>query len=185
MTWGDDYLQRLADRAADGFRGIKVDVPGERLVITERTAVHCWTIYDIVGAARAASIPNKRVLSKVLIHFPGESPREPDVTILDRGADEEPYSYKDALAVMEIVSTEDDENDYAIKVRQYARFQVPAFVVIDPFKGRSTVLSRPSGESYASRVIYAYGETIPLRLADGSTVEIPTKDFKRRSTMHT
>ncbi|MEU7163667.1 Uma2 family endonuclease [Streptomyces morookaense] len=183
MSWGNDYLQLLADRAADDFRGVKVDVLGERLVITKRTDIHCWTIFRIVDATRAAGIPEERVLSKVLIHFPEESPREPDVTILSEGTGDEPYSHEAVLAAMEIVSTEDDESDYAIKVRQYARFQVPTFVVVDPFKGQSTVLSRPSGESYASQVVHAYGETISLQLADGRTVDIPTKDFKRRSTM--
>ena len=51
-------------------------------------------------------------------------------------------------------------------MRQYARFGVPIYLIIDPFLGQCTLLTRPKGDSYASRDEYTYGETITLRLGD-------------------
>ncbi|MBL1096485.1 Uma2 family endonuclease [Streptomyces coffeae] len=179
MSVQDDILWQAAEHAAAEFEGFKIEVVGGRIVMTPQSSIQSWTILDVQMAAMAAGIDKSRLLSDVLIQFPGESPRVPDVTILEEGATE-PYSYEDILAAVEIVSAKNDGNDYAVKVRQYARFGVPIYLIIDPFLGQCILLTRPKDDSYASRDEYAYGEIVTLHLTDGSTVEIPTAEFKRR-----
>ncbi|MGA6152571.1 Uma2 family endonuclease [Stenotrophomonas sp. NPDC087984] len=180
MSVQDDILRQTAEHAAAQFEGFKIEVVGGHIVMTPQSSIQSWTILDVQMAAMAAGIDKSRLLSDVLIQFPGEPPRVPDVTILEDGA-AEPYSYEDILAAVEIVSTKNDGNDDAVKVRQYAHFGVPIYLIIDPFTGQCTLLTRPKDDSYASRDEYTYGETVTLHLRDGSTVDIPTSDFKRRT----
>ncbi|GHB10342.1 Uma2 family endonuclease [Streptomyces chryseus] len=179
MSVMDDVLRHVAERAAKEYEGFKVEVVGGRVVMTPQSNVQSWTIFDVQAAARTAGIAPSRIVSDVLIQFPGDPDRVPDVTILTEGATE-PYSYGDILAAVEIVSTKDDPNDYDFKVHQYARYNVPIYLIIDPFRGECTLLTRPRGNDYATREAYTYGETVTLHLEDGSTVPIPTDEFKRK-----
>ncbi|MGK5631144.1 Uma2 family endonuclease [Streptomyces sp. URMC 123] len=172
-------LRNGAEQAAEVLKGFKVEVVGDRIIVTPQSSIQSWTIFEIQAAARSAGLEMSRLLSDVLIHFPGEADRVPDVSILADGA-EEPYTFEDVLAAIEIVSSRNDGNDYAIKRKQYARFGIPTYLIVDPFRGECDLLTRPRGEDYTAQVTYTYGETIPLRLPDGSEVRIPTGTFRRR-----
>ena len=175
-----DDLWHVAEQAAATFEGFRIEVVGGRIFMTPRSETQSWTILDVQIAARTAGVDTARLLSNVRIRFPGEAPRAPDVAILEGGATA-PYSYEDLLAAVEIVSTPDDDNDYSVKLQQYARFGIPTYVIIDPFRAKCTVLTRPKDSAYATREEYAYGETVTLHLTDGGTVQIPTEKFKRKS----
>jgi Uma2 family endonuclease len=175
-----DDLWHVAEQAAATFEGFKIEVVGGQIVMTPQSEIQSWTIRRVQNSAEAAGIAEERLVSDVLIQFPGEAPRAPDVAILEDGANA-PYSYEDLLAAVEIVSTPDDDNDYSIKLQQYARFGIPTYVIIDPFRAKCTVLTRPKDSAYATCEEYAYGETVTLHLTDGGTVQIPTDKFKRKS----
>ncbi|WP_171172120.1 Uma2 family endonuclease [Streptomyces sp. I05A-00742] len=179
MTVQDELLWQTAEHVAAEVEGYKIEVIGGQIVMTPQSNVRSWTIRRVQNAAESSGIAEERLLSDVLIQFPGEPPRCPDVAILEDGA-AEPYTYEDVLAAVEVVSTKRDSRDYEIKVEQYARFGVPAFLIIDPFQGQCLLLSRPKGDAYAVRETFSYGETITLHLADDSTVRIPTDSFKRK-----
>ncbi|MCC3769244.1 Uma2 family endonuclease [Streptomyces sp. UNOC14_S4] len=179
MTVQDDILARTAEHMAADVEGFKIEVIGDQIVMTPQSNIQSWTIRRVQNAAEASGIAEERLLSDVLIQFPGEPSRCPDVAILEEGATE-PYSHEAVLAAIEVVSSKNDSRDYAIKVEQYARYGVPAFLIIDPFRARCTLLARPKGDTYAAREEYEYGETVTLSLADGSKVDIPTDKFKRK-----
>ncbi|MCQ4046086.1 Uma2 family endonuclease [Streptantibioticus rubrisoli] len=174
-----DDLWRAAEQAAGVFEGFKVEVVGGQLIMSPQSNVQSWTIADIQVVARAAGLKKSRLVSDVLVRFGEEPPRAPDVAILEDGATA-PYKHDDLLAAIEIVSAKDDQHDYTTKLRQYARFEVPIYLIVDPFRATCTLLTRPSGEEYATREQFKYGETVTLRLADGITVNIPTDEFERR-----
>jgi Uma2 family endonuclease len=174
-----DDLCHVATRAAEEFEGFKVEVVGGQIVMSPQSEVRSWTIRRVQNSAELAGIAEERLISDVLVHFPGEPPRAPDVAILEDGAAPS-YSYEDLLVVVEIVSTKDDDNDYSTKLQQYARFGVPTYLIIDPFRATCTLLTRPKNTEYATREDYAYGETVTLHLTDGNTVRIPTDKFKRK-----
>ncbi|MEV8475204.1 Uma2 family endonuclease [Streptomyces sp. NPDC051173] len=175
-----DSLQNAIDRIASVIKGFKIEAVGDRIIMTPQSSVQSLTIFDVRDAALAAGVDRERVLSDVEFTFPGEPKRCPDVSVIEGGATD-PLSYEDLLAAVEIVSSKNDKNDYAIKVQQYAHFGVPLYLIIDPFRGECDLLTRPEGDTYASRELYKYGDTVPLRLTDGSSVDIPTHTFKRRT----
>ncbi|MEU3355544.1 Uma2 family endonuclease [Streptomyces sp. NPDC037389] len=180
MTVRDDFLQEIVERAASVIEGCKIEVVGDRIIMTPRSSVQSWTIRRVQNAIDACGIAEERILSDVLIQFPGEPQRCPDVAIVEDGATEK-YSHEDLLAAIEIVSSKYDRNDYAIKVQQYAHFGVPIYLIIDPFRGQCSLLTEPVGDSYTSCEEYKYGDTVAFRLRDGSDIEIPTHTFKRRN----
>ncbi|MDT3398445.1 Uma2 family endonuclease [Streptomyces sp. B1866] len=178
MSVQDDLL-RAAEHVAAEIEGFKVEVVEDRIVMTPQSHIQSWTILDVQVAAMSAGVRKERLLSDVLIDFPGESPRAPDVAIVEEGA-RAPFSHDDLLAAVEIVSSENDSHDYVLKLGQYARFGVPLYLVVDPFRGECTLYARPADGKYAKQETFRYGETITLRLADGSAVELPTADFRRK-----
>lgn len=180
MTVQDDFLRETVELAASVIEGFKIEVVGDRIIMTPQSSVQSWTIRRVQNAIEDCGITEERILSDVLIQFPGEPPRCPDVAIVEEGADGT-YGYEDLLAAIEIVSSKHDRNDYAIKVQQYAHFRVPIYLIIDPFRGQCSLLTEPVDDSYASCEEYKYGDTITFRLRDGSSIEIPTHTFKRRN----
>ncbi|MEX2985037.1 Uma2 family endonuclease [Streptomyces sp. C36] len=180
MTAQSDSLQETIERIAAVLDGFKIEAVGDRIIMTPQSSVQSLTIFDVRDAAVTAGIRKDRVFSDVEFAFPGEPKRCPDLSIVEDEATEK-FTYEDLLAAIEVVSSKYDKNDYAIKVRQYARFGVPVYLIIDPFLGECTLLTRPRDDIYAHRVLFKYGDTIPLHLPDGRRIDIPTDTFKRRT----
>ncbi|EME97419.1 hypothetical protein H340_26479 [Streptomyces mobaraensis NBRC 13819 = DSM 40847] len=175
-----ESMHHAIERVTPLLKGFKIEAVGDRIVMTPQSSVQSLTIFEVRDATLQSGIGKERVLSDVEFTFPGEPKRCPDVSITEEGATE-PFSHEDLLIAVEIVSSRHDRNDYAIKTRQYAHFGVPAYLIIDPFRGECDLLTNPRDDAYASRQTYKYGDTIPLSLQDGSEIEIPTASFKRRS----
>ncbi|MBC2879439.1 MULTISPECIES: Uma2 family endonuclease [Streptomyces] len=177
---GIESMRNAIERVSPLLKGFKIEAVGDRVIMTPQSSVRSWTVFDVQTAIVASGVDRQRVLNDVEFGFPGEPDRCPDVAITDDGSTD-PYSHEDLLAAIEIVSSKNDKNDYVVKTRQYARFGVPAYLIIDPFRGECDLLTNPRDDAYASRQTYKYGDTIPLRLQDGAEIEIPTASFKRRS----
>lgn len=180
MTARIDSLRYAIERIAAVVDGFKIEAVGDRIIMTPQSSVQSLTIFDVRDAALVAGIGRDRVFSDVQFEFPEEPQRCPDVSIVEDDATD-PFTYEDLLAAIEVVSSKNDKNDYAIKVQQYARFGIPVYLIIDPFLGQCTLLTQPRADDYACRELFKYGDTIPLRLPDGRNVAIPTDTFKRRS----
>ena len=95
--------------------------------------------------------------------------RRPDIMILPPEAlnTEGPsLAPEDLLAVIEVVSKPNPENDYLGKTRDYAVMGIEHYLLVDPRKGTGTVLSSPhptaEGQRYAQRLEFAFGETVQL-----------------------
>jgi Uma2 family endonuclease len=95
--------------------------------------------------------------------------RRPDIMILPPEAlnTEGPsLAPEDVLAVIEVVSKSNPENDYLGKTRDYAVMGIEHYLLVDPRKGTGTVLSSPhptaEGQRYAQRLEFAFGETVQL-----------------------
>ncbi|MFF7183424.1 Uma2 family endonuclease [Streptomyces sp. NPDC008121] len=80
------------------------------------------------------------------------------------------------LAV-EVVSRSNPGNDYMVKLREYPRMGVPAYVIIDPRDGTISVHSDPDTISkepqYRTRKRYAFGDTVPMGRWSIDTARFP------------
>jgi len=52
--------------------------------------------------------------------------------------------------------------DVVDKVEVYARFGIPMYLIVDPFKGECLLYTRPYGETYETRRTTVFGEAIEL-----------------------
>ncbi|MHC5907125.1 Uma2 family endonuclease [Streptomyces sp. S6] len=94
---------------------------------------------------------------------------QPDLVILELGADDSPGRLVPAAAltlVVEVVSKTSAHRDYVQKRSIYAAGGVPAYLIIDPFEARCLVLSEPSGRGmsadYQSERTRKFGDPVPL-----------------------
>jgi Uma2 family endonuclease len=83
----------------------------------------------------------------------------------------------DVLAVVEVVSKSNPENDYQGKTRDYAAMGIEHYLLVDPRKGTGMVLSSPhptaEGPRYAQRLEFVFGETVPLKDWRIETADFP------------
>lgn len=106
--------------------------------------------------------------------------RRPDVVILPLAAldtEGDTVDPADVLAVVEVVSKSNPENDYQGKTRDYAVMGIEHYLLVDPRKGTGMVLSSPhhtpEGPQYAVRREFVFGETVPLKDWRIETADFP------------
>lgn len=161
--------------------GYVVEIIDGRVIMTPQSPVQSWTISNVQRQGEAIGIDPRRLVTDVAIDFPGETSAAPDLAILDEAAVPigRRFSCLDVLAAVEVVSSESDANDYVTKVAKYARFGIATYLIVDPFRGVCTLHEKAEAEGYKQVTEYAYGETVPLRVTDGLTVELDTSTFVR------
>ncbi|MEV7871991.1 Uma2 family endonuclease [Streptomyces sp. NPDC088124] len=130
-------------------------------------------------------IPRKiwRRLQTQDITIPGEtSEPQPDLVVLERGAEEGPGRHIPAPAVellLEVVSKTSVDRDYGVKRSMYAAGRVPAYLIVDPMAARCVLLTDPVGTGekadYRTARTYGFGEPVPLPMLD---VELDTSEFE-------
>ncbi|WP_405723870.1 Uma2 family endonuclease [Streptomyces sp. NBC_01537] len=81
---------------------------------------------------------------------------------------------RDVLAVVEVVSKSNPENDYMGKVRDYAVMGIAWYLIVDPRQGTGQILSNPQGGKYRTCTSYSFGETIDVAGWTVDTSVFPT-----------
>ncbi|KIF78728.1 hypothetical protein QR77_11055 [Streptomyces sp. 150FB] len=117
------------------------------------------------------------------IAIPGEkSEPQPDLVVLERGAEDGPGRLIPAPAVtllLEVVSKTSADRDYGEKRSIYAAGAVPAYLIIDPMAQHCVLLTEPTGTGegadYRVERTTKFGEPAPLDLLG---VELDTGDFE-------
>ncbi len=107
--------------------------------------------------------------------------RRPDVVVLPLDVLDEPGSTvdpADLLAVVEVVSESNPDNDYVEKAADYPAMGIPLYLLVDPRKGIVYTYADPApgsaGTHYATVLPYVFGDRIPF-----GRWTIDTADFKR------
>jgi Uma2 family endonuclease len=161
--------------------GYVVEIIDGKVIMTPQSPVQSWTVRNVDRQVEAAGIDPRRLVTDVAVDFPGETSAAPDLAILDEAAVPigRRFSCLDVLAAVEVVSSESDANDYVTKVAKYARFGIATYLIIDPFRGVCTLHEKAEAEGYTKVAEYAYGETVPVRVQDGLTVELDTSSLLR------
>lgn len=94
--------------------------------------------------------------------------RRPDVMVIAEADMEIQGSFapRTVIAVIEIVSRSNPDNDWVSKMRDYPLLGIPIYAVFDPREGKGAVLSdihsTPDGPRYAIRKDFLYGEDVTI-----------------------
>ncbi|MFE6835733.1 Uma2 family endonuclease [Streptomyces sp. NPDC057705] len=116
------------------------------------------------------------------ISIPKESSApQPDLVVVEHGAFDGPGRLVPAPAItllVEVVSKNSANADYGIKRSMYAAGQVPAYLIIDPFKAECLLLTEPAGAAedadYKVERTVKFGEPVPLAVLD---IKLDTGEF--------
>ncbi|MCF4140105.1 Uma2 family endonuclease [Streptomyces sp. Tue 6430] len=103
--------------------------------------------------------------------------RLPDAAVIPEEALDEEGLAVDAvqvLAVVEIISPSNPNNDYIEKLADYPAMGIPHYLIVDPRTGTVEVHSEPCRGRYTRKDPYIYGDKVPF---GPWTVE--TADFRR------
>ncbi|GGX58826.1 Uma2 family endonuclease [Streptomyces noursei] len=107
--------------------------------------------------------------------------RRPDAVVVPLDILDEPgatVAPDDLLAVVEVVSESNPDNDYVEKAADYPAMGIPLYLLVDPRKGLAYTYADPvpgsNGPHYATVLPYIFGDQIPF-----GPWTIDTKDFKR------
>ncbi|MFJ8842658.1 Uma2 family endonuclease [Streptomyces cyaneofuscatus] len=105
--------------------------------------------------------------------------RHPDVMVI-AVADMEgegAFDPRTLIAVIEVVSRSNPENDWVSKMRDYPLLGIPVYAIFDPRTGSGAVLSdihrTPDGPRYATRKDFLYGEDVTIAEWTISTDGLP------------
>lgn len=125
-----------------------------------------WEIYQTLGMG----MPSQERL------------RIPDLVVAPRAAvpmtqTAEPLSPGDARLVVEIVSPSSRRDDRVAKRDEYARAEVPLYLLVDPFDGQgtTTLFANPRQGAYADSHRAAFGE--PVELPKPFDMKLDTSGF--------
>ncbi|MGG7571802.1 Uma2 family endonuclease [Streptomyces sirii] len=105
--------------------------------------------------------------------------RHPDIMVIAWEDMDIPGSFDPhaLIAVIEIVSRSNPDNDLVSKVRDYPLLGIPMYAIFDPREGKGAVLSdihsTPDGPRYATRKEFVYGEDITIGEWTISTEGLP------------
>ncbi len=91
--------------------------------------------------------------------------RRPDAVVIPESVLDEEGLAVDAtqvLAVVEIVSPSNPDNDYGEKLREYPAMGIPRYMIVDPRTGTIEVHSAPCGNRYSEKDPYIFGDRVPF-----------------------
>ncbi|MFJ4690007.1 Uma2 family endonuclease [Streptomyces sp. NPDC088766] len=103
--------------------------------------------------------------------------RLPDAAVIPEEALDEEGLAVDAvqvLAVVEIISPSNPNNDYIEKLADYPAMGIPHYLIVDPRTGTVEVHSEPCKGRYTRKDPYIYGDKVPF-----GPWTIETADFRR------
>ncbi|MFJ9564420.1 Uma2 family endonuclease [Streptomyces fuscichromogenes] len=103
--------------------------------------------------------------------------RRPDAVVIPEDVLDEEGPAVDAsqvLAVIEIVSPSNPDNDYVEKVSEYPAMGIAHYMIVDPRKGTIEVRSEPCGNCYQRMDPYIYGDLVPF-----GPWQVETSAFRR------
>ncbi|MET7481420.1 Uma2 family endonuclease [Streptomyces sp. NPDC005648] len=103
--------------------------------------------------------------------------RRPDAVVIPEEALDEEGLAVDAtqvLAVIEIVSPSNPDNDYHEKLAEYPAMGIAHYLIVDPRTGTIEVHSEPCGDRYRHKDPYIFGDTVPF-----GSWRLETASFRR------
>jgi Uma2 family endonuclease len=161
--------------------GFKSELLHGEIILSPQGEEHSEIILAAQEAARAAGLPRWRTTSDVLTPFPEHRNGFcPDVSILRSSATRgvKPRPAADIAAVVEVVSGDRGANDYGVKVDEYARAGIEAYLIADPLRGTCKLYTSPVDGAYERCEDFVFGDTVRFT-ADETDFVLDTSDWPR------
>jgi Uma2 family endonuclease len=183
-----DYarMRAIADELSERKESWAVEISGNHIIMMMRPAKRheliAFRVADQINEQLRGTEPRVIAQSGAEVEDPAGAAalRRPDVMILPLAAldaEGDTVDPADVLAVVEVVSKSNPENDYLGKTRDYAVMGIEQYLLVDPRKGNGMVLSSPhptpEGPRYAQRLEFTFGETVQLGPWRIETAEFP------------
>ncbi len=151
-------------------RGYRVEITDGKIIMTPQGEYRWKVILEAAPQIRQQLAAHGDILSDVMIDFPSSQyGYAPDLAIIVPGAERNGrgrFEWHSLEAVLEVVSKNSRDNDFAKKFRLYAECGIPVYVVIDPEAGVCTVHRHPTRTgTYADEVEVPFGADLLLPLA--------------------
>ncbi|MER7686803.1 Uma2 family endonuclease [Streptomyces sp. NPDC097610] len=158
------YAERL-----EGAWTVEIGPSGPILAMARPSKRHHGTVHrirDQLDAQLPATHPGYICANGPEIEHPeiGRM-RHPDALVIPEDVLDEQGLAVDAtrvLAVVEIVSPSNPDNDYGVKLTEYAAMGIAHYLIVDPRAGTIEVHSDPCGDRYRSKDPYIYGDSVPF-----------------------
>jgi Uma2 family endonuclease len=103
--------------------------------------------------------------------------RVPDLMVLPMdlvdSQPEEAVNPRDVELVVEVISKSNPENDYRDKIADYSAMGIPLYLIVDPGRGITQVMSEPDGKGYSTTRTYDYGHLLPVGRWQLTTDHLP------------
>ncbi|MFF3498900.1 Uma2 family endonuclease [Streptomyces sp. NPDC003247] len=172
----DAYAERL-----EGTWSVEIGPSGPVLAMTCRPKRHEGTVHRIrrqLDAQVPVTHPGHICANGPGIEHPGLGRmRRPDAVVLREDVLDEECLAVDAtqvLAVIEIVSPSNPNNDYVEKLADYPAMGIPHYLIVDPRTGTVEVHSEPCRGRYTGKDPYIYGDKVPF-----GAWTVDTSEFRR------
>jgi Uma2 family endonuclease len=165
----------------EGAWSVEIGPSGPVLAMRRPSKRHAGTIRRIckqLDAQLPVTHPGYICANGPEIEHPGIGRmRLPDAAVIPEEALDEEGLAVDAtqvLAVVEIISPSNPNNDYIEKLADYPAMGIPHYLIVDPRTGTVEAHSEPRKGRYTRKDPYIYGDKVPF---GAWTVE--TADFRR------
>lgn len=160
----DAYAEHL-----EGAWSVEIGASGPRLVMDSRPVRHAGALRRVreqLDEQLSVTHPGCSCASGPWVECPSIGRmRCPDVMVIPEGVLDEEGIAVDAtqvLAVVEIVSPSNPDNDCIEKLADYPTMGIGHYLIVDPRVGTVEVHSDPCKGRYASKESYIFGDSVPF-----------------------
>lgn len=165
-----DFLMLDEAGAFEGLGHVEL-IDGEVFVLAPLYFPHGTTQVELTIAVGLAvrAIPGLNVAAPVSAELEKHNLPEADILVVEGTS--ERFVTPEMVRILIEVSASSLQHDLGPKLRLYARTSVPEYWVADVNGRRIIRFHAPSGEGYAERASFAFGEAVPSATIPGLTVD--------------
>ena len=149
-------------------------IEGEIFVMAPLYFPHGQILLELtveLGIAVRRLGPPLQALTPVSTRLNDTSLPEPDLMVVDVTTADAGFVRPEMVRILIEVSASSLSHDLGRKLRLYARSGVPEYWIVSVIGREIIRLHGPTGDRYAERAVFAFGQPVPSATIDGLTVD--------------
>ncbi|MGP4110194.1 Uma2 family endonuclease [Streptomyces sp. 4N509B] len=163
----EDHFEGLSATAPEGWRVELIE--GGIHVVPPANGEHESILSEVLRQVTLhAADTSLRLFTGIGLRLPGQTPQDkviPDLVVAPRGSFASAQEWHDpapAVLVAEITSKSTEEKDRSMKLRAYARVDIPHYLLVDRKMWTATLFSEPAGGVFQRRRTVPVAERLAL-----------------------